>query len=84
MIIGDGPSAKDIAAFCSNTADRITWSKRPIPNESKTIFEWRKRLLPPRVALQKNVKRFTSIGAEFSDGSNETFSVVIFATGRGH
>lgn len=82
LIIGSGPSGKDLVAHCSNTADRITWCQHKKPNESMEALERRKSLLPPKVTLQDDVKRLTSTGAEFLDGTHQTFSVVIFATGR--
>lgn len=82
LIIGGGPSGIDIVAHCSKTADRITWSQHKIPNESMENLERRRILLPPKVTLQENVKRFTLTGAKFLDGSHQTFSIVIFATGR--
>lgn len=80
LVIGAGPSGMDIVAQLSKVANRITFSqfKR---NETKEERERRQSLMPPKTTLQDNVKRFTENGAEFIDGSNETFSVVIFATG---
>lgn len=34
-----------------------------------------------RVQVSPAVKRFTSTGAEFSDGRSENFDAVVFATG---
>lgn len=82
LVIGAKDSGTDVVYMCSNKAERITWSQHKKPNESMEALEKRKRLLPPKVTLQGDVKRFTLTGAEFSDGSHETFSVVIYATGN--
>lgn len=71
----------DIVAQLSKVANRITFSQFKRPNETKEEREKRQSLMPPKTTLQDNVKRFTPTGAEFIDGSHETFSVVIFATG---
>lgn len=68
--------------MCSNIAERITWSQRNISNISKKVLENRKNLILPNGSIQGDVKRFTVTGAEFSDESHETFSVIIFATGN--
>lgn len=71
----------DIVAQLSKVATRITFSQFKRPNETKEEREKRQSLMPPKTTLQDNVKRFTPTGAEFIDGSYDTFSVVIFATG---
>lgn len=81
LVIGLGPSGMDITAQLSKVANRITFSQYKRPNETKEEREKRQNLLPPKTTLQDDVKRFTPNGAEFIDGTNETFSVVIFATG---
>lgn len=63
------------------TASRVTFSQHKRPNETKEQFEKRQNLLPPKAKLQNNVKRFTKTGAEFTDGTHETFSLIYFATG---
>lgn len=82
LVIGGGPSGIDLVSLLSNTASRITFSQHKRPDESKQSFEGRQKLLPKNVTLQENVKRFTSNGAEFIDGSKHTFEVVFFATGE--
>lgn len=82
LVIGGGPSGLDLMAHISKTAERLTWSQNKRPQETKEAFEKRKDLLPPKVTLQENVKRFTATGAEFLDGTHETFTVVFFATGN--
>lgn len=81
LVIGAGPSGMDIVSQLSKVALRITFSQFKRPNETKEEREKRQSLMPPKTTLQDNVKRFTPTGAEFIDGSHETFSVVIFATG---
>lgn len=82
LVIGAGPSGSDIADQLYEIVDRLTWSQHKPPNESDEDCELRKGRLPPRTALRDDVTRFTKTGAEFADGAHETFSVVIFATGK--
>lgn len=81
-MIGGGPSGIDLILHLSITASRITFSQHKRSGESKESFEKRQQLLPANVTLQENVKRITSSGAEFIDGSHQTFEVVFFATGK--
>lgn len=81
LVIGNGPSGMDIVAQLSKVVCRTTFSQFKRPNETKEEREKRQSLMPPKTTLQDDVKRFTPTGAEFIDGSHETFSVVIFATG---
>lgn len=82
LVIGAGPSGSDIVDHLSRTAERVTYSQHKIPNETKEAREKRESILASNVTLQDNVKRFTKTGAEFIDGSHETFTVVIYATGK--
>lgn len=81
-MIGGGPSGIDLVWHLSKTASHITFSQHKVNGESKESFERRQRLLPDNVTLQENVKRFYSNGAEFIDGSCQSFEVVFFATGN--
>lgn len=81
-MIGGGPSGIDLVSHLSKTASRITFSQHKRSDESKESFEKRQELLPENVTLQENVKRFFSNGAEFIDGSRQTFEVIFFATGN--
>ncbi|XP_055297698.1 senecionine N-oxygenase-like [Sitodiplosis mosellana] len=81
LVIGAGPSGMDIVFQLSKVATRITFSQFKRPNETKEEREKRQSLMPPKTTLQDNVERFTPTGAEFIDGTHETFSLVIFATG---
>lgn len=82
LVIGAGPSGMDLMAHVSKTAERLTFSQHKRPHETKEDFEKRKNLMPPNVTLQTNVKRFTATGAEFIDGTHQTFSVIFYATGK--
>lgn len=73
LVIGLGPSGMDITSQLSKVANRITFSQFKRPNETKAEREKRQSMLPPKTTLQDNVKRFTETGAEFIDGSHETF-----------
>lgn len=81
-MIGGGPSGIDLVYHISKTACRITFSQHKRSDESKESFEKRQCLLPENVTLQENVKQFFRNGAEFIDGSRQTFEVVFFATGK--
>lgn len=81
LIIGAGPSGMDLASQLSHVAERITFSQHKKPDETKEQRAHREQLMPPKTTLQDNVVRFTATGAEFLDGTHQTFSVVIFATG---
>lgn len=83
-MIGGGPSGMDLVSHLSKTATRVTFSQHKRPHETAESLERRKSLLPPKVTLQENVKRFTRTGAEFIDGSHETFTVIFYATGKIH
>lgn len=81
-MIGGGPSGTDLMTFIQKTASRVTISRR-----KHCSFVYNKRFKNLQAKSKKNVtfqgelKRLTSTGAEFSDGSHQTFTVVIYATG---
>ncbi|XP_037049486.1 senecionine N-oxygenase-like isoform X1 [Bradysia coprophila] len=81
LVIGGGPSGIDLVLHLSKTASRITFSQHKINGESKESFAQRQQLLPDNVTLQENVRRFYPNGAEFIDGSCQSFEVIFFATG---
>lgn len=81
LVIGGGSSGFDLVTFLAKTASRITLSQRIKPNETAEEREKYQQLLPNIVTLQDEVKRFTRFGAEFADGTQNNFTVVIFATG---
>lgn len=70
-MIGSGSSGIDLVALLSRTANHVTWSRR----SSAVTFPYE------NVTYKGEVKRFTKIGAEFVDGTEETFTVVFYATG---
>lgn len=79
-MIGHGASGRDIVYQLAKVGNRVTSSQRR-NNETDEERETRQKKLPPNVILQDEVKRFTPNGAEFVDGTKQTFSLVIFATG---
>lgn len=81
LVVGSGPSAMDLVAAISTSAKRVTSSQHKKPNETPEEFAKRKAMAPSNVTLQANVKRFTETGAEFLDGTHETFSIIVYGTG---
>lgn len=81
LVIGGGSSGFDLVTFLAKTASQITMSQRIKPNETAKEREKFQKLLPTIVTLQDEVKRFTRFGAEFTDGTQDNFTVVIYATG---
>lgn len=71
LIIGRGISGTDIAGKLENVAKTVILSGRKLSPEALRYRD------PPL-----SVKRFFATGAEFVDGSYETFSVIIYATGN--
>lgn len=72
LVIGKGASGLDIAIKLESVANKLKWSERKLSPEQQ------------RYSFYSNVavKRFTATGTEFEDGSYETFSVIIYATGK--
>lgn len=66
----------------AKTASQITLSKRIKPNETAEEREEYQKLFSNIVTVQDEVKRLTRYGAEFTDGSQGNFTVVLFATGN--
>ncbi|XP_031636053.1 dimethylaniline monooxygenase [N-oxide-forming] 3-like, partial [Contarinia nasturtii] len=81
LVIGPGPSGKDLVAQLAKFTKRVAFSRHKIVNETDEDRKKRQSLYSPNVILKDDVTRFTSTGAEFIDGSHETFDVVFFATG---
>lgn len=73
MVIGGGPSALDIAYEISKVAERVTLSHH-LKQKPKTIF-------PNNLSQVPDVKQFTENGAQFTDGSTDTFNAIVFCTG---
>lgn len=77
-MIGGGVSGRDLVNHLSKTVSRVTLSQHKIPNKTTEIL----KSYSSRVTYRENVKRFTLNGAEFMDGSSQSFDVVIYATGE--
>lgn len=73
MVIGGGPSAVDIAYDISKVAERVTLSHH-MKQKPLTIF-------PSNLTQKPDVGEFNESGAQFTDGSLESFSAIIFCTG---
>lgn len=80
-MIGTGPSGVDLVIQLSNVAKRVTLSRNRPKKETREARKRREDSLPPKTILKDNVKRFTSNGAEFIDGTTQTYSTIIYATG---
>lgn len=72
LVIGAGPSGKDILYDIAQSANRITISHHR--DLSKHNFG-------NKVTQKGDVKKFTENGVEFADGTSDTFTVVLFCTG---
>lgn len=74
LVIGGGASARDLAYQIAETATRVTLSLHRKP-EPESVF--------PSNGVQKpDIKKMTETGAEFVDGTHQTFSVIIHCTGE--
>lgn len=82
LVIGTGPSGVDLVIHLSNVAKRVTISRNKPKHETKEQYEKRQNSLPPKTILKDNVKHFTTDGAEFIDGSRDTYDTIIYATGE--
>lgn len=72
LTIGAGPSGVDISQEVARVATQVFWSNHLVP--PKTI--------PADNLIQKaDVLRLTRDGAEFTDGTCETFDEIIYCTG---
>lgn len=82
MVIGSGVSARDIVIQLSETANRVTLSQNQLPNASEEDRQNRLKGFAKSVIHRGNVRCLTSNGAKFVDGSIDTFTVIIYATGN--
>lgn len=73
LVIGAGPSGMDLAYEVGKLAKRVTLSHH-LRDPPKTKF-------PANVTQKPDVISMTEDGVHFSDGSFETFSVVLYCTG---
>lgn len=72
LLIGAGPSGKDILYEIARSAKRVTISHHR--DLSKNHFG-------ANVTQKGDVRKFTENGVEFVDGSTDTFTSVLFCTG---
>lgn len=73
LVIGGGPSGKDIIFEIATTAKRVLFSHhRDLPNF----------ILPPNVTQMPDVKRFSRTSVEFIDGRIEEIYLIFFCTGN--
>lgn len=75
LVIGAGPSGKDILYEIARTANRVTISHHR--DLSKNHFG-------DNVTQKGDVQKFTENAVEFADGTTETFTSVLFCTGAMH
>lgn len=81
LVIGAGPSGVDIVNLLSKTCKHVTFSQKMGKYGSEDAIKQRQSVLPSNCVLKDVVKRFTMTGAEFVDGTHETFTTIIWATG---
>jgi len=70
LVIGSGASGIDVAYFISQKATKTTIS-----------YHDPRKAVPSGIYKRSDVKELTENGAIFEDGTEEDFSVIIFATG---
>lgn len=78
LVIGSGPSGMDIVLQLSKMANRVTWSRK----QADKPGERERKEYGNNVSLKTTVRLLTTNGAEFMDGTHETFTAVIYATGE--
>lgn len=77
-----GPSGFDLMLQLQNVANRITVSRRkPFHVAENVPLEQQQKVLPLKTILKDTVKRFTIDGVEFIDGTRQSFTTIIYATG---
>lgn len=82
LVIGGSVSGLDLVISLSNVVKSLTLSVKKRPNDTEELRKKRQQTLPAKTILKYNVQRFTADGAEFIDGTRQTFTAVIFATGK--
>lgn len=82
MIIGGGPSGKDLARLISRYAKHVTLSVRKSHKETVKASGQRQSGFPKNITIKNEVICFYKTGAEFVDRSYQKFDAVIFATGN--
>lgn len=82
LIIGMGASGLDLMLQLRNVAKFVAISRKSTPYLAKdTSLKQQQTILPPKTSLKDGVERFTMDGAEFVDGSRQSFTTIIYATG---
>lgn len=81
--MGMGASGLDLMLQLQNVANRVTISRKKPGNETEDVpIEQQQNILPSKTILKDTVKRFTNDGVEFVDGSRQSFTTIIYATGE--
>lgn len=80
LVVGAGPSGIDLVNHLSQTSEHISFSQRNV-GDSDEALKKSQSALAANCVVRDVVKRFTLTGAEFVDGTHETFTTVIWATG---
>lgn len=70
LVVGSGSSGVDVSYFVSKTAAKTTIS-----------FHDPTRIIPSGIYKKSDIRELTENGAIFDDGTEENFTVIIFATG---
>ncbi|XP_031628156.1 dimethylaniline monooxygenase [N-oxide-forming] 3-like isoform X2 [Contarinia nasturtii] len=81
LVIGAGPSGRDIAIHVAKRANRVTLSRHVRKDETAEDLQRLQRGYGPKITLKGEVKRLTKKAAEFEDGTQQTFDTIIYATG---
>lgn len=76
-----GRSGVDLANHLSKVAKRVTVSRNKPDHETKEQYKMIRKKISSKTILKENVKHFTNDGAEFIDGTQDFFDVIIYATG---
>lgn len=84
LIIGAGTSGTDLLIHLIKVAGSVTLSRKKKLNETDEMCQKYLSALPPKTILKGVVKRFTADGAEFLDGTRQSFTTIIYATGKVH
>lgn len=82
LVIGAGPSGKDITIQVSKYAKRVTLSRHERAGQSEEYLQQQREGFGPKVTLKGDVISLTKNSATFADGTKETFNAAIFATGK--
>lgn len=73
LVVGAGPSGMDLANEVSKVAKRVSLSHHQDP-QPKTVFA-------PNVDFRGDVSTLTRNGAVFVDGTEQTYTVILYCTG---